>query len=81
MIMSDLSKVKPLAKEEFSSRSKLVGQSFTPKDLCQFVDSFDPWSRTLFENVVVPENPNIMRYGRNPIDLLFEGIDNKDTLC
>ena len=44
----------PMAREEFSSRSRFNGQSFSPSDLTRFTREFDPWSWIIFADYIGP---------------------------
>ena len=44
----------PKAVEEFSTRSKLHSQSYRRKELSNFRKEFDPWSRIIFADYIVP---------------------------
>ena len=47
-------KIKPVAKEEFSSRSKYIGQLYSRDELSMFRKEFDPWSGILFGDYISP---------------------------
>jgi predicted NUDIX family phosphoesterase len=46
------SSIKSLAKEEFSSRSRMSGHLFAIRELLEMQRSLDPWSRILFEDYI-----------------------------
>ena len=45
---------KPLATEEFSTRSKVNGQRYAPAALSRFRKEFDPWSQIIFAEYIAP---------------------------
>ena len=45
----------PMAREEFSSRSRYNGQTFSPSDLTKFTKEFDPWSWIIFADYISSE--------------------------